>query len=541
MWLRLLKLLPLVLLPALCGAQVPDPQNVLIRNVRIVGADEPVTVSILVRNNILELVSPDEIPAEEGVSAMDGRNGFVLGELIVGQTPSFLILNQDPQADFEVLLDTDFYTIFAIHDGRLLRNNLFEVAEDDSGRQVVSTGWRSYTPPPMALPSNYLDTAKWNRWETTYVSGIFLAAGILDRINWLSQNDDSEQQVGDLGLVEGGEVRGFRVGSIGTLNFDKPWVYTIFGATNAFDKGFELERQDSFTLFDYRLDIPLFENWNLSVGKQKEPISHERVQSLIQNPMQERAAVSDAMLPARNVGIVLSGSALEQRVTWAGGIFNDWFDAGQSISESATQFAGRVTWLPHVSADESNLVHLGVGLRYSNAKEGVQFLTEPEFNKSPVFVDTGLMTADGLYQLSLEAGWRRGPWWVGAEYLASDLDSPTLGDPRFDGYHVFGSWVLTGEVRDYNRKSGIFSQVPVARSVYQGGRGEWELTGRWSSLDLTDGAISGGEMDIISLGINWWASPFFGVNLNYRYSWNDRGGLNGESGGFNTRVVLVLE
>jgi hypothetical protein len=28
--------------------------------------------------------------------------------------------------------------------------------------------------------------------------------------------------------------------------FDKPWVYTIFGATNAFDKGFNEEGLDDF-------------------------------------------------------------------------------------------------------------------------------------------------------------------------------------------------------------------------------------------------------------------------------------------------------
>jgi len=504
-------------------------------------APEPVLVSVLIRNNILELVSPDELPAEDGVTAVDGRNGYLLGNLVVGQTPSFLILNQNPADDFEVLLDTDFYTIFAVHNGRLMRNNLFALDEEASKKRAVTSGWKSYSPPPMALPTSYLDTTKWNRWEGKYVSGIFLAAAILDRINWLSQNGESQQQVGDLSLAEGGEVRGFRLGAVGTLNFKKPWVYTIFGATNAFDKGFELERQDSFAMFDYRLDIPMFEKMNLSIGKQKEPISHARVQSMIQNAMQERSSVSDAFLPSRNVGIVLSGTALEQRMTWAGGVFNDWFDTDTSIGDSATQLVGRVTWLPYLSADESNLVHLGLGVRYSNAKEGIQFRTEPEFNKSPMFVDTDLIPADDLNQLNLELGWRKGPYWLGAEYVSSDVDSPTLGNLGFDGYHIFGSWVLTGEMRNYNKKSGIVTNIPVARSVYQGGKGTWELTTRWSSLDLTDGAVDGGEMDIFSLGVNWWLSPIFNVNMNYRYIQNQRRGLDGNSSGFMTRILLVLE
>ena len=540
---RIFVILLLILLAARVWSQIVDPQNVLITNVHIVEGSEEgesVLVSILIRNNVLELVSPDAIPIEDDVTPIDGRGGYLVGRLSVGQTPSFIILNQDPAENFDVLMDTDFYTIFAIHDGELYRNNLFAVTEAER-RQVVGDAWRSYSPPPMALPTGYLDTTKWNRWESKYVDGIFIAGAVLDRINWLSQNSDSEQQVGDLDLSEGGEVRGFRVGAIGTLNFDKPWVYTIFGATNAFDKGFEVERQDSFALFDYRLDIPVFEKMNLSIGKQKEPISHERIQSMVYNSMQERSSVADAFLPARNVGIVLSGSALDTRMTWAGGVFNDWFDTSTSIGDSATQFMGRVTWLPFVSEDSSNLVHLGAGLRYSNGKEGVQFRTEPEFNKSPIFVDTSLIQADRLDQINLEAGWRRGPYWIGAEYINSKVDSPTEGRLSFDGYHVFGSWVLTGEMRRYNRKSGIIQAFPVSRTVYQGGKGAWEITTRWSSIDLTDKGVDGGEMDILSAGVNWWLTPFFNVNMNYRYVWNDRGGLRGESSGFLSRIVLLLE
>ena len=36
----------------------------------------------------------------------------------------------------------------------------------------------------------------------------------------------------------------------------------------------------------------------MSIGKQKEPISGERVQSMLFNQMQERSAVSDAMMPS---------------------------------------------------------------------------------------------------------------------------------------------------------------------------------------------------------------------------------------------------
>jgi phosphate-selective porin OprO/OprP len=526
-------------------AQIVDPQNVLIQNVYLGdgGADtEAVLVNILIRDNKLEIVTQDPIAIEDESITVDARNGYILGKLEVGETPSFIILNQDPRENFEILLDTSFFTIFAIHNGRLFRNNLFAPNADLDARQPVTSGWKAYTPPPMALPSSYLDNTKFNKWDTEYVSGIFLAAAVLDRMNWWSQDAGSEQQLDvDLNDFDGGEIRGFRVGAVGTLNFEKPWVYTIFGATNAFDKGFEIDRQDSFTFFDYRLDIPVFENINLSVGKQKEPISMERIMSMIQLPMQERSSVSDALLPSRNFGVVLSGTGESQRWTWAGGVFNDWIDTGTDIGDSATQVIGRVTWLPFITEDESNLFHLGLGLRQSNGKEGVRFLTEPEFNKSPIFVDTGPLDANGGFQVNLETSWRKGPYWLHAEYVSTDVDSPSSGDLDFSGYHVTGSWIFSGEMRTYNKKSGIMGPIPVARSVYQGGWGAWELSARFSSLDLTDGLVDGGEMDIFSVGLNWWLSPIFNVNMNYRFIDNDQGGINGQSSGVMTRVMVLLE
>ena len=194
----------------------------------------------------------------------------------------------------------------------------------------------------MSLPLSYKDETKWNRWETKSISGIFLGAVLLDRIYWSSQDAASEAQVGDLTDYEGGEIRGLRFGAFGTLNFSKPWIYTFLAAANAFDRGFDSETSDQLVLFDYRLDIPLPVNSYLSIGKQKEPISMERIMSLAYIGMQERSSASDAMLPTRNVGIVLSGHVIDQRTTWALGVFNDWFDANQELSSSATQVVSRL-------------------------------------------------------------------------------------------------------------------------------------------------------------------------------------------------------
>ena len=144
-----------------------------------------------------------------------------------------------------------------------------------------------------------------------------------------------------------------------------------------------------------------------------------------------------------------------------------------------------------------------------------------------------------LYQL--EASWRKGPYWLATEFVSNDVDSPALGDPHFSGYHVTASWILSGEMREYNKRAGILGPVPDAKTVNQGGWGAWEVGIRWSELDLADGLIDGGDMDILSLGLSWWLTPVFNVNMNYRYITLDRSGVEGDSSGLNVRVLLMLE
>jgi len=524
------------------GAQSAGDERILIRNVRPLDAvdeSEDRVVHILIKNGRIHLVTEDRIAASKAQTALDAEEGFLLGQIALGEPASFLILDTDPREDAQALLDTATHARFGIIKGEIVRNDLASIA--DAEEEVKQRKWLAYTPPPFNVPPSDVNKKKWNRFETKPISGIFTGAVVLDRQRWISQDAESEEQVGDLEAFDGGEIRGLRFGLVGTLNFKSPWVYTLFAATNGFDKGFDTETDDGYTLFDYRLDIPGFKRSTVSIGKQKEPISMERLAGGAFLPMAERTAVSDGLLPARNLGIVISGVTPKRRVTWALGGFNDWIDASQSFDESASQVVGRVTGLPFVSADESNLIHLGLGIRYTDAKEGLHYSSDPEFNLSPVFVDTGVFDADSSTTYDLEASWRRGPFWIHGEYLRNEIAAPELGDPVLRGHHLTASWVLSGEMRAYNRRSAVFGPVPVSRSVYRGGWGAWELALRWSVLDLTDGAIEGGEMEILSGGGTWWLTSFFNLQFAYRLIQLDRFDLQGTSDGLLVRLVLILE
>ena len=40
-----------------------------------------------------------------------------------------------------------------------------------------------------------------------------------------------------------------RFGAVGTINFEKCWIYAVFAATNAFNRGFDSEKVDALSFF----------------------------------------------------------------------------------------------------------------------------------------------------------------------------------------------------------------------------------------------------------------------------------------------------
>ena len=537
-----LVILLLAVLAVAPVAQATDAERIVVLNVRLAGRDAPkhdVPVNLLIVGGNLAVVTKDSLVIQSSDVGVDASGGFLLGQLVLGAPASFLILDQDPRVDFDVLLDTGAHTRFAIREGLIVKNELGEAPPSPPEVRPRARAWRAYTPPPMAVPIRYYDSRKWNTFSTKPISGLFTGALMLDRQDWLSQDTESREQVGDLEDFEGGRIRGFRGGVVGTLNFKRPWLYTVFVATNAFDRGFNVREDDEFQFVDYRLDIPLPADLTLTVGKFRETLSMERLTALSFLPMQERAAANDAFLPARTHGLALSGTGGEW-FTWAVGAFNNWIDGDESFSDTTSNYTGRLTWVPAVSKDESNLLHLGLGLRHSDAKQPLRYRTRPEFFNAPLFADSGAISAEDAQTWILEAYWRKGPFLLGSEYFGVGVDAAESGDPDFSGYSFTGAWAVTGEMRGYRKRSGVFNPLPVSRPVNRGGWGALELAARYSRLDLTDGTVEGGELDILSLGVNWWLTPISQFSVNYRDISLDRLGIVGHSSGFNVRLQLIL-
>ena len=232
---------------------------------------------------------------------------------------------------------------------------------------------------------------------------------------------------------------------------------------------------------------------------------------------QERASVADGLLPARNIGIAINNSFASGRMTWSAGVFNNWFETDQSISNNPTVITGRITGLPYISEDGSHYLHLGVAGRYSNAAGGIRYKTKTEIFSGPVSVDTDLIDdATSAFHYGLELACGIGPFILTSEYIQAYVSSSAFNDPNFKGYNVVISYAISGEMRGYNKRSGLVNRLNVANGVNSGGWGALEVYSRWSSVDLSDNGIDGGEMNTLSLGLNWTPIQAIQFNVNYR-------------------------
>jgi phosphate-selective porin OprO/OprP len=266
-------------------------------------------------------------------------------------------------------------------------------------------------------------------------------------------------------------------------------------------------------------DFPL---GNLRMGHFKEPFSLDELTSSKYITFMERA-LPNIFAPGRNTGFMLHNVASDERMTTAIGVFRDTDDYGENVDDGGYNITGRVTALPIYENKGANLLHLGAAYSYRNPDDSIQYQQRPEAHLTDSFVDTGSIAGDQVDLIGLEAAWVDGPLSLQGEYMMADADRLGGGsDIKFDGYYVQASYFLTGEHRNYKTSEGAFSRTkPRENYSAAGGSGAWEVKARYSGLDLSDKDITGGELDNISAGLNWYLNPNTRIMWDYVHADKD--------------------
>ncbi|MHC4314639.1 MAG: OprO/OprP family phosphate-selective porin, partial [Planctomycetota bacterium] len=278
-------------------------------------------------------------------------------------------------------------------------------------------------------------------------------------------------------------------------------------------------------LKDAYLGLKDFPFGNIRGGHFKEPFGLEELTSSKYITFMERSLPMEAFAPSRNAGLMLFDTALEDRMTWAVGIFRNTDDYGEGQDDGGYNFTGRLTTLPVYQDNGASLIHLGIGYSHRNPDgESAQFRSRPGAHLLDRFVDTSSFACDTVDLLGLEGAWVSGPLSVQGEYVFASADraGSSSSNANLHGYYIQTSYFLTGEHRKYKPSAGSFSRVkPKENFSFGGGSGAWEVGLRYSGLDLDDSSISGGELDTITAGLNWHLNPNTRIMWNYIHADKD--------------------
>ena len=520
--------------PQASGAGVSDRAPILIENVRPWDAGDSAaeTVNVLISNGNIEQVSTDRIEPPTDAIDVDGEGRFIVGRLTVGEKANVIVMDKNPSADLTMLTDPNGLFL-VVRDGQIESGEFSEamLAKAEPTLRTVD---------PTRFRVIRVKKDPWYAYRSKRFNARFFAAALLDRTSFDS-SDKLESQVGDLNAFDSGEVRTIRFGVGGLFKvFDKDFAYTVAASEEAFEQDFDSRNDRELKWINWDLGTQVF-GANLRIGKQTEVFSHDRQFLLVDQPFMERAMGVSALTPSRNTGISLQNNALGDRLHWSAGAYFDMFGDRDEPLEDHKQYMTRISGLPYVSADEEVLVHLGLGYRYEDTDSGVlRFKTNPEAFFSPAFADTGEFPASNASSVDIELGLKQGPFWMISEYIRTDVDSNSFDDPTFAGFHVSGTWALTGEQRGYDRNKGLFDKLIPMQSVQSGGVGAWELVVRYSELDLSDGLVEGGDMSRMSIGVNWWPNRAFKGTIQYGAIDLDRFGVSSSSNVIQVRGALLL-
>ena len=214
--------------------------------------------------------------------------------------------------------------------------------------------------------------------------------------------------------------------------------------------------------------------------------------------------------------------------------------------DTALNYIGRVALVPWKG--DQGMIELGVHGGYvarpadaggpdtavGAARYPVTIQERPELRVDGTrLISTGGINARHASSAGLEASGQLGSLFLQSEYERFRIQraGPAVGvsDPEFHGYYLEGGWTITGERRRFN--PGTFAwDSPLADhpfSLADRTWGAWELTGRYSDIDLnyhagaagtapSADAVRGGDQRIVTGGVNWFPNSFFRLLLDYQ-------------------------
>ena len=289
------------------------------------------------------------------------------------------------------------------------------------------------------------------------------------------------------------------------------------------DWGFKAQydfAEDEVTAKDLYIAYDGFDSTSIKVGNTFMPSGLEAQTSSKYITFMERSMIQDVFAVGRKNGVSVTTNG--DNWTLQGGLHMQGVSNANNGRDEDYGYGVRGTFAPLVGKTQA--VHLGASYSHqefdNNGTE--RFRARPEIhtiNTRPF--DTKIDGVESTDNYGLEAAAVMGPFSLQTEYFAKEVETAN-GDFDLDGWYAYGSYFLTGESRSYKGSKGVFGRVKPKSVVGKGGIGAWELGVRYSSIDLYDGLATvpgintaGEEGEVLTIGVNWYATPTIRFMANY--------------------------
>ncbi|MCP4190746.1 MAG: hypothetical protein GY768_08965 [Planctomycetaceae bacterium] len=346
-----------------------------------------------------------------------------------------------------------------------------------------------------------------------------------DWVNWAR-----DEEFGQPNYVEFRRLRLFASGEgYGVYDYQldlgfAPDVNELFEATEL-----DVEVKDAFIGLR---DLPLL--GYLMIGHFRVPIGLANTTSSRFIPFMERS-LPTRLLPARALGFAAYNASPSENLTWSlGAFFDDLNDNRGAIIDDnqGGRIVGRTTWTPfYDELSHRCFLHTGLGYMYSRPRSRsnplissyrpVRFWARPEIGRGTPLIDTGLTNTKQYQTANVELAWVNGPITIQSEMTWTGWNQTSGEKSNLYGAYLYGSWFLTGEQRNYNRRFGTFGRVKPyenfwivpTKNGHRAGWGAWELATRWSYLSFSD--YNQQYLNDLTVGVNWYWNPNCRVMMNW--------------------------
>lgn len=321
-------------------------------------------------------------------------------------------------------------------------------------------------------------------------------------------------------IADGTNIRRARFAWSGRIYRD--WLFKL-----------DYDFSDGGELKDSYIGYSGFSQARLRMGLMEIPLGLQYRSSSANSQLIERSLLG-AFGGDRYIGVM--ADTKRQHWSAAAGVFGDDANEQRERNDEGWGVGARVTMAPF--NHNNNVLHFGLAsfYRHLNDQATLRFDEQPEARVAGFdIVDTGIIPGARTYtRTGLEWAVVHNRWSAQAEYMLSDVSRETGQDITFSGGHFQSGFFLTADSLNY--ENGDFGSPQPNHPLGEGGIGAWELVARYSSLDLTDKDVTGGEIDSLTFGLNWYPVPMLRFSANYINVLNVDGGPNA---GQEPRIFLV--